>query len=92
MPIYEYQCASNGRVVEVRHKMNESLRTWGELCERAGVAAGGTDPRAAVVKLISAGYLAAGSPAPAESVCGSGACGSGACAGGGCGGGFCEMQ
>ncbi len=90
MPTYEYQCTSNGRVVEVRHKMDERLNTWGEVCERAGIAPGMTDPRAPVEKLISAGYIgSAGTagPTPGEAGCGAPACGSGAC-----GGGFCGLQ
>ena len=42
MPTYDYRCESNSRVVEVMHRMNEQMRTWGELCEKAGVAPGDT--------------------------------------------------
>ena len=87
MPTYEYQCASNGRVVEVRHKMDERVRNWGDLCERAGIAPGKTDPRAPVEKLISAGYIGSASAAPGDVGCGAPVCGSG-----GCGGGFCGLQ
>ena len=87
MPTYEYQCARNGRVVEVRHKMDERLRTWGELCERAGINGDETDPRAPVEKLISAGFIGTASAGPAESPCGAPVCG-----GGGCGGGICGLQ
>lgn len=90
MPNYEYQCPSNGRVVEVRHKMDERLQNWGELCERAGIAIGKTDPRTPVEKLISAGYIGSANsanPAPGDVGCGAPACGSG-----GCGGGFCGLQ
>ena len=87
MPTYEYQCASNGRVVEVRHKMDERLETWGEVCERAGIVGDGTDPRAPVEKLISAGFVGASGAAPAEPACGAPVCG-----GGGCGGGSCALQ
>ncbi|HZT04057.1 MAG TPA: zinc ribbon domain-containing protein [Steroidobacteraceae bacterium] len=83
MPTYEYRCAANDRLVEVRHNMAERLSTWGELCERAGIAAGKTDPAAPVEKLISAGFInsgtAAGEAACAAPGCGSGPCGSGAC-------------
>ncbi len=87
MPTYEDRCAANGRLVEVRHKMSEKLSTWGELCERAGVAPGKTDPGAAVEKLISAGYISMGSsqsasPACEAPMCGTGACGSGLCGAG----------
>lgn len=86
MPTYEYRCASNGRLVEVRHKMSERLSSWGELCERAGVAPGRTDPAAPVEKLISDGYIGTGAPSSAPAcdapMCGTGACGSGMCGAG----------
>ncbi len=85
MPIYEYLCESNGRVVEVQHKMAEQLQTWGELCDRLGVSPGKTDPRAPVTKLISAGFVSTGSGS--ETVCEAPACGAGACGGGFCGSG-----
>ena len=81
--MYEYRCEANGRVVEVRHAMAERLLSWGELCERAGIAPGRTDPRSPVEKLISAGFIHAGTgasePACAAPGCGNGVCGSGAC-------------
>lgn len=83
MPTYEYRCEANGRQVEVRHKMAERLATWGELCERAGIAPGKTPPAAPVEKLISAGFINAGTstsePACAAPGCGTGFCGTGAC-------------
>jgi len=83
VPTYEYRCEANGRVVEVRHKMAERLASWGELCERAGISRGKTDPAAPVEKLISAGFIGAGAstsePACAAPSCGNGFCGSGAC-------------
>lgn len=87
MPTYEYQCARNGRVVEVRHKMDDRVETWGELCERAGISCGGTDPRAPVEKLISAGYIGSAGAGPAEAPCSAPACG-----GGMCGGGMCDLR
>jgi predicted nucleic acid-binding Zn ribbon protein len=93
MPTYEYRCAANGRVVEVQHKMAESVSTWGELCERAGVALGTTDPTAPVQKLMSAGFINTGrASAQTEPYCDSGACTSGDCESGPCGGGFCGLQ
>lgn len=87
MPMYEYHCEANGQLVEVQHKMSEQLMTWGELCERAGIAAGRTDPQAPVQKLMSAGFISAGpgedlSPACDAPGCGAGACGTGFCGGG----------
>ena len=83
MPTYEYRCETNGRVLEVRHNMAERLATWGELCKRAGVAAGMTDPAAPIEKLISAGFINArkstSEPACAAPDCGNGFGGSGAC-------------
>jgi hypothetical protein len=83
VPTYEYRCEANGRLVEVRHNMAERLSTWGELCERAGIRPGKTDPAEPVEKLISAGFINAGAstsePACAAPGCGNGFCGSGAC-------------
>ena len=83
MPTYEYRCEANGRLVEVRHPMAERLSSWGELCERAGIPTGTTEPAAPVEKLISAGFISAGAgagePACAAPVCGGGFCGTGAC-------------
>jgi len=89
MPTYEYRCDANNRTVEVSHKMAERMQTWGELCERAGIVPGRTDPHAPVTKLMSAGFISTGtsgsptcpvtgSEAPA---CGNSACGGGYCAG-----------
>ena len=80
MPTYEYRCAANGAVIEVQHKMDEKPRTWGELCDRAGIARGRTNPKAVVEKLMSAGFVSTG--AKDAPVCGSG----------GCGGGMCDMN
>ncbi len=85
MPTYEYQCARNGRVVEVRHKMEERVATWGELCARAGIAGDGTDPRAPVEKLISAGFIGSTASGGAEVSCDGPGCGAGMCGGGVCG-------
>ena len=84
MPTYEYRCETNGELIEVRHNMAERLATWGELCERAGISPGKTDPAAPVEKLISAGFINAGGtsatePACAAPGCGNGFCGTGAC-------------
>jgi len=92
MPTYEYHCASNGRTLEVSHKIAEQVRTWGELCRRAGIDPGRTARTAPVRKLISASAVhtgrggAAGSP-----VCDTGACDmpSGCELGNACGGGVC---
>lgn len=83
MPTYDYRCETNGRVVEVSHRMSEQLHTWGELCARADVACGDTPADAPVQRMATGGNLvtslgSGASPAPA---CGTGSC----CAGGFCG-------
>jgi hypothetical protein len=74
--------AGAGAVIEVQHKMAEQLQTWGELCDRAGIARGRTNPKAAVEKLMSAGFVSTGAK---ESPCDAPVCGSGSCGGGMCG-------
>jgi hypothetical protein len=83
MPTYDYRCEANGKVVEVRHGMNETLATWGELCALAGIEPGDTPRDASVQRLITGGYVITGSggyagEAPA---CTTGTC----CPGGVCG-------
>jgi hypothetical protein len=68
MPTYDYHCPPNGRVVEVSHKLAETIATWGELCKRAGLPLAGTSSRARVERLITGGP------------CGAPACGRGSCA------------
>lgn len=80
MPTYEYECPMNQRVIEVQHKMSEQLKTWGELCERAGITPGPTDLAAPVQKLMSAGFIATGASGAAEpALCDLPACASGPC-------------
>ena len=83
MPIYEYRCDTNGRVVEVQHKMAERMATWGELCERAGIPPGNTANDAPVTKLMSAGFVNTGGASAGADLppCQSGmpCCGGGAC-------------
>ncbi len=84
MPLYEYRCQANGRLIEVRHAMADRLATWGELCARAGIACGATDPGSPVEKLISAGFIGTGSADPAceAAGCGAGGCGAPHCGAG----------
>lgn len=85
MPTYDYLCETNGRVLEVRHSMNEAIKTWGELCERTGIAGGDTPPESPVNKLATGGQVVK------RSSLGSGAapaCDSGGC----CGGGVCNFN
>ncbi len=81
MPTYDYRCEANDRVVEVRHGMNEVLRTWGDLCDRAGVALGDTAADAPVKRLITGGSVVSSSALsnPEAPSCGSGGCGGGMC-------------
>lgn len=82
MPTYDYLCEANERIVEVRHGMNDSIATWGELCERTGVDAGDTPVDSPVKKLATGGNVVKSSR------------GSGnlpPCASGGCGGGMCGL-
>lgn len=83
MPTYDYRCDANGKVLEVSHRMSDTLSTWGELCERAGVDTSDTPADSPVHRLatggnvVSSNNLGSGS-APA---CGTGSC----CPGGSCG-------
>jgi predicted nucleic acid-binding Zn ribbon protein len=83
MPTYDYRCEANGRVVEVRHGMNETLTTWGELCERAGVQPDDTPSETPVQRLISGGYVITGSGKTDAPACSTGPC---------CGGGVCGLN
>lgn len=82
MPTYDYLCEANGRKVEVRHSMSEELKTWGELCDRAGLEPAETPADTPVRRLISGGaFISSGSLTNPEPACASGGC----CPGGACG-------
>lgn len=53
MPVYEYHCPENDRIVEVHHPMDARLKTWGELCFVAQIAMGETDPLAPVERVFT---------------------------------------
>ena len=53
MPVYEYHCPSNGRVVEVAHSMAHSVETWKDLCLLLQEDMGDTEGQAPVERLIS---------------------------------------
>jgi predicted nucleic acid-binding Zn ribbon protein len=75
MPTYDYYCDANGRTVEVSHHINESIGSWGELCEQAGIGSGETPADAPVRRLISGGAVVSrASLSNPEPACGSGAC------------------
>jgi len=84
MPTYDYVCEANGRRIEVSHKMNDSIESWGELCQRAKIEPGDTPTNAPVRRLISGAAVVGAStlknPEPPPS-----------CGGGGCSGGMCGL-
>lgn len=57
MPTYEYHCPANGKTVEVWHRMNHAVASWGELCELAAIDPGETQLSSPVNRLISGGQL-----------------------------------
>lgn len=81
MPSYDYLCESNGRIVEVRHRIREQVATWGELCQRADLPLGDTPASALVKRLIRGGHVVrqVGSEAPPPCDMGASCCGGGAC-------------
>jgi predicted nucleic acid-binding Zn ribbon protein len=82
MPTYDYLCPDNGTKVEVSHKIDELLTSWGELCEKAHIELGDTPSDAPVRKLItSAAVVHSSALTNAEPACATGGC----CAAGRCG-------
>ncbi len=82
MPTYDYFCDSNGQKVEVKHRMSEELKSWGELCEKAGIDTGDTPHETPVRRLISGGaFISSSSLTNPEPSCSTGSC----CPGGTCG-------
>ena len=61
MPTYDYHCQSNARTVEVKHRISESVATWGEVCARAGIELGETPADAPVEKVFTASGAVIGS-------------------------------
>lgn len=55
MALYDYFCETNGQTLEVRHGMNESFSTWGEICAQMSLPLGDTAADAPVNKLIGTG-------------------------------------
>jgi len=53
MPFYDYYCEKNGQTIEVFHGINTRLKTWGEVCDAAGVEPGRTPRKTPVIRLIS---------------------------------------
>mgnify|MGYP006287469437 CR=1 FL=1 len=52
MPIYEYFCEANNTAVEVDHSIKLDIKTWGQLCETAGIDPGDTSAEAPVKRLL----------------------------------------
>lgn len=83
VPTYDYRCEFNGQVVEVKHRMNERVSTWGELCVLAGIGPGDTPLDSPVEKLITGGQVVRSSslgdntspPCASGPCCGAGMCG-----------------
>lgn len=83
MPRYEYRCERTAEIVEVSHPMSETLRTWGEVCERAGIDPGKTPASTPVEKVVSLASIGGAGPSGGPS--GDGpphSCGPGCCMGG----------
>ena len=80
MPTYDYHCPANDRIVEVNHRMNDKVTSWGELCELAGIDAGTTATDAPVERLATGGQVVkSGSMKDSVPPCAGGACGGGMC-------------
>jgi hypothetical protein len=84
MPTYDYLCRANQRIVEVRHRMGETVKTWGELCQLAGIDPGDTPKEAPVEKLITGGNVISSQSLKEAEPCATGTCGMGACGSGAC--------
>ena len=83
MPTYDYRCDANGRVLEVSHRMTDEVRTWGELCELAGIEPGDTPAGSPVKRLATGGNVITNSGSdPSVPPCSTGG---GCCPGGMCG-------
>jgi hypothetical protein len=80
MPTYDYRCEKTGEVFEVKHRMHESFKTWGELCEHAGFNPGEIPLDSPVTRLATGGQVVKSSNlGDRETGCGAGACGRGMC-------------
>ncbi len=54
MPIYQYYCEENDTALEVAHSINDTIETWGELCELADYPVVGAPASASVKRLLYA--------------------------------------
>jgi len=53
MPTYDYHCKTNDQIIEVKHSMKEKLKTWGELCGKAGIDIGNTPAETEISRIIT---------------------------------------
>jgi len=81
MPTYDYRCEINGEVVEVNHRMNDVIATWGELCEKASVNIGDTPADSPVSRLATGGQVVKSGSLGEKNLppCATGPCSGGAC-------------
>ena len=79
MPTYTYHCATNGRTLEVKHRMSESVTTWGELCTAAGLTHDSTPADSPVAKVLSPTFVAGSKSNELAGMPGGGGCGSSMC-------------
>ena len=66
MPYYEYKCAENGAIVEVRHGMDEQLTTWGQLADRTAIDLGDTPADAPIRRIMSSTVSVTGTSGQAD--------------------------
>ena len=57
MPLYDYRCDANQQVIEVKHRIDEPVTTWQQLCDLAGIETGDTALDAPVTRLITGGNI-----------------------------------
>ena len=85
MPTYDYRCDANGKVLEVSHRMSDTISTWGDLCERAGAEPGDTPADSPVQRLVTGGSVISSNNLGSGSAP---ACTTGSC----CPGGVCDLN
>jgi len=82
MPTYDYRCEANKKIYEVKHPMSQSLSTWAELCELAGMEMKNIPASTPVTKVLSSMNVV--KPTSLKSLrlqlpCKADGCGGGAC-------------
>lgn len=76
MPTYDYCCDANNTVIEIKHRMSEQIKTWGDLCERSDMDKGDTPADTPVRRLITGGQIIS---SRGDTACEAPSCGPGAC-------------